>query len=100
MRDTKLKIVAGQISEIKYNLRRYRKRLKNATKLVKDNDTIMTNGKTIAEFNRQRRKRDLATLPKHIEMLMDNLNRLLAERAELKKKQVPDPVMIQLIFDF
>ena len=97
--NVKLRDIKSQITIIRYDLKRYTNRLKNATKIVKVNTVRLPNGKTIDQYNSERRYRDLKFLPEHIATLKNKLSELVMERDNLKNID-KEPSMVQMTFNF
>ena len=93
-----LEMLRSQIATVKYDIKRYTNRLNKATTLVKPNSTRMADGRTIEEYNKNRRSQDCILLPNHICMLKLRLEKLLAEKEKLQQIN-KKPVMVQLMFD-
>ena len=98
---SKLKSIVDELKLSKYTLKKYRKRLKNSTKKVCPNSTILDNGKTIAQYNSDRRKVDLIILPRDIKTLECKINMLEKNKVFLKKELKASKVaMQQPMFNF
>ena len=97
----KLKSISDELKISKYSLKKYRRRLTNSTKKVSPNSTVLENGKTIEQYNRDRRKVDLIILPRDIKTLECKINMLEKNKVFLKKELKASKVaMQQPMFNF